>query len=60
MRREHDVRARDFRGRIAEAELDAVLPRERELRLDVLARAGIFGFLRNDDCLLYTSDAADD
>lgn len=50
--REHDVRSGDFRFRIAEEQFDAVLPRKRQLRLNVLARAGVFRFLRNDDLIL--------
>ena len=43
--REHDVRAGHFRCRVAEEQFDAVLPRERKLRLNVLAGTGVFRFL---------------
>ena len=50
--REDDALARDLFIRIAEPDVDAVLPREGELRQRRLARAGVLGLLDHDDLVL--------
>ena len=49
---EDDVFAGDFLGGVTELQLDAVLAGKSQLRLDVLAGAGVFGLLGNDDLIL--------
>ena len=52
MRGENDALARDFVARIAERNLDSVLPRKAQLRAAVLARTCILRLLYDDDSVI--------